>query len=53
MTEWASSRLARAYALIEAEQKEQAQPSGSPITASLRDAMDAVELADCELVDAA
>ena len=51
MTEWASTRLQQAYALIEAEQKEQAQSANSPITASLSDAMDAIEAADCELVD--
>ena len=52
-TGWASNRLAQAYALVEAEQKERAQHPYRLVTSSLSDAMDAIEMADCDLAGAA
>jgi len=53
MTEWSNARLAQAYALVEAVKREQPLgPDRSYAVVSLSDAMDAIELADCELVDA-
>ena len=52
MTEWTSPRLAQAYALIEAERDENARSASKQLLGSLSDALDAIELADCELADA-
>jgi hypothetical protein len=48
MTDWNSVRLKQAYALVEAERAEQAQPPESGIDEALRTALEAIEIADME-----
>ena len=47
---WTDTRLSQAYELIDAVAADQNQPTGSPISETLRRAREAVEAADSELI---